>query len=235
MSRIPISDFKLDQAICELRYDSAYLIFDRAGEIVYEVRRSVPDIKLSDANPSVINFHSGKERRTYALEINSLRVTEDRPEPSLERFANACGAYCDIATDLLDLKTFIRIGLRLIFKANRPPEEDLRGVLQEYDLLKLGNELRFGASEKPAEITVRWQGDDLGATLHLVIENATIDAIISPDVFEQSEVHKKINRLVLDVDFYTVAPVQRDQWSAQEWIPQKGRIVRKEAARILGE
>jgi hypothetical protein len=44
---------------------------------------------------------------------------------------------------------------------------------------------------------------------------------------------RKLIGLTLDIDYYTVAPVEREQWEPQEWLLQKVRIIRKEVDDIL--
>ena len=68
---LSIDDFKAFSITCELRYKNAYLIFDRTGHVLEDLRRdSFTDIKISNAGPIQTTFKTAKAR----LYLKSVRV-----------------------------------------------------------------------------------------------------------------------------------------------------------------
>lgn len=114
--------------------------------------------------------------------------------------------------------------------------------MNSLQLVNLPTAVRFGASEEAREIMIRWEGSQVGALLRLKAESGKMDVILPPELELELELeleqgsptlHKAINGLVVDIDYYTVAPVERAQWDASAWIPQAIRSVKKEAEAVL--
>lgn len=52
MPSLTIDDFRPFSVTCELRYKNAYLIYDRTGQVLEELRNSFPSIAVSTASPA---------------------------------------------------------------------------------------------------------------------------------------------------------------------------------------
>ena len=71
-------------------------------------------------------------------------------------------------------------------------------------------------------------------TLRLKAEKGTIDLILPPELeVPNHEIHTETIGLLLDVDYYTVAPVERGQWDPTAWIPQAVRTVKREIDSVM--
>jgi hypothetical protein len=84
-------------------------------------------------------------------------------------------------------------------------------------------------------VLFRWEDSQIGAFFRLKVETIEIKISVPPELQDNVPTFdKKIIGLTLDIDYYTVAPVDREQWEPQEWLPQKLRIIRKEVDGIMG-
>jgi hypothetical protein len=159
----------------------------------------------------------------------------ERPDFALEEFAANCETVFSTITEVLDIKVFTRIGLRLIFRSKTNELAEARAALKALNLVNVGSRLWFGAETDPDEVMFRWQNEEIGALLRLRAETGKIDVTFPAEIEDlESSIHQTFNGIVLDVDYYTVAPVERSQWSATAWIPQSGRRIRKETDQFLG-
>jgi len=231
---LTVDDFKMIRAVCELRYANAYLIYDRTGHVFHSIRDSFTDLRVVDANPTQSAALADEGR--FGLEVGQCRFTTDKPDTRLEGFAAHCKRFFDVVADCLEVRMFTRVGLRVFFRRDCRDLEESRKMLNSLQLLNLPSTVRFGASAEADEVMVRWEGSQVGALLRLKAESGKIDVILPPELeLEQASapLHKAINGVVLDVDYYTVAPVERAQWDATAWIPQAIRSVKKEAESIL--
>jgi hypothetical protein len=220
------------RAVCELRYDNAFLIFDRTGHIVHELKKSFTEVRPVSTSPAQTSFQSNEGG--FVLELTQSRFTAEKPDPKLEGFAAHCKTYFDLVTDSLGIKIFTRVGMRLIFRKILDDRELARTALTAVKLFSLKPQKRFGASDLTDEVLVRWEGAEMGAFFRLKAETTKVDVYLPPELeADSSQLHKSINGLVLDVDYYTVAPVEREQWDPTAWIPQNARIIRKEADDLL--
>jgi len=231
-SALTIDDFKAFSATCELRYKHGYLIFDRTGHVMEDMRESFPDIALSTASPQQTLFTA--EEGTFAIELAACRFTSGHLDKNGETFAKHCKTFFDIVTDQFQIAVFTRIGLRNIFRREYKTEDESKQALASMMLANLKPTKRFNSSDSPTEVLFRWEDAQIGATVRLKAETTEIKLNVPAELQESvPKVDKKSIGLTLDIDYYTVAPVEREQWDAQEWLPQKFRIIKKEVDSIL--
>src|SRR5216683_4641879 len=126
-SPLTIDDFKPFSVTCELRYKNAYLIYDRTGQVLEELRESFTDINVSIAGPQQTAFVA--EEGTFTLEIGACRFTSGRLDKNGETFAKHCKAFFDAVTDQLQISVFTRIGLRLILRKEFKTEDEPKAAL----------------------------------------------------------------------------------------------------------
>lgn len=233
MQALSVSDFKLIRAVCELRYEDAFLIYDRTGEVAQSIRRSFKDLKANTAAPIQTVFQC--KEGTLALELNACRFSAERPDLGLEEFAANCEAFFSTVTETLDIKVFTRIGLRLIFRSKTSDLAQAKAALKALNLVNVGSRLWFGAATDPEEVMFRWQNDEIGATIRLKADTGKIDVTFPAEVEDiEPSIHQTYTGILLDIDYYAAAPVERSQWSATAWIPPSGRRIRKETDQLLG-
>ncbi len=223
-SGVSIIDFKTIQATYELRYDDAYLIYDRTGRIAQALRRSFTNLRAISAAPVQTLFQA--DEGGIALELGQCRFSRVRPERNLEEFSQYCKRYFDAVFDFLEINMFTRIGLRVIFRKEFSNVEDAKALLTSLKLTTLEKTRRFGAAEHPEEILLRWQSEQIGAMVRLRATTGIVNFVLPPELEEQkAEIHKVVHALLVDVDYYTVAPVERAQWDACAWIPPAARTI----------
>jgi hypothetical protein len=229
---LSVDDFKIHRAICEIRYEDAHLLFDHTGRTLQNMKSAFTDLKVTSAAP---NQTTGRcKEGAFALELAASRFSAENPDSKLEAFGVRCKNFFEIVIDSLELKVFTRIGLRVLYRADTTDLDKARKKLNELELVNRPSELRYEASEEPEELILRWQNDEVGTMLRLKAEKGTVDVVLPPELeMEKSSISKSYVGLVLDVDTYTVAPVERSQWDASSWIQQSIRIVRRDTNKIL--
>ena len=231
-SPLTVDDFKPYNVTCELRYKNAYLIYDRTGQILEELRDSFTDITVSTAGPQQTAFAA--EEGSFTLEIGACRFTSVWPDKSAETFAKHCKAFFDTVSDHLQIAVFTRIGLRYILRKEFKTADESRAILASMMLANLKPTKRFNSSDSPVEVLFRWEDTQIGVLVRLKAETLDIKLAVPPELQEMvPKVDKKVPGLTLDIDYYTVAPVEREQWNSLEWLPQKFRVIRKEVDGIL--
>jgi hypothetical protein len=230
---LSITDFKTTYAVCELRYENAYLIFDRTGQVCREAQASYTHCNVTSAAPNMTIFQA--DEGAFVLELSQCRFSTNRPDASLEKFAAHCKMFFDSVTIHLDVRVFTRVGFRILFRKDFKDLDEAKASLDSLKLVNLLPEERFGAAPEPHEIFLRWEGAQVGATLRLKAESGKIDVVLPPELeADKPDIHKSFNGLVLDVDYYTVAPVERSQFDAAAWILRSVRTVRKNLDTIFG-
>jgi uncharacterized protein (TIGR04255 family) len=231
-SRLSFDDFKPLSITSELRYKNAYLIFDHTGHILKEIRESFSEINTVAATPQQSTFATAEG--TFVIELGTCRFTSGQPDKDAETFARHCKVFFDAVADQFQINIYTRIGLRYILRTEFKTEKESKDALASMMLANLKPTKRFNSSDSPTEVLFRWEDTEIGATVRLKAETTDIKMNIPPELqMYVPKFEKKIIGLTLDTDYYTVAPVERQQWDANEWLLQKFRIIRKEVDDIV--
>ena len=231
-SPLSIDDFIPYSVTCEARYKNAYLIFDHTGRILEDLREHFTNIETSAAAPQQTAFTA--DEGSFNLELGACRFTSPQVDSSGEVFGKQCKVFFGTVIRHLDISLFTRIGLRYIARKDFKSENEAKAALASLALTNLNPTKRFNSSESPTEILFRWEDKEIGAFVRLKAETTNVKMAVPPELRATvPAVDKKIVGLTLDTDYYTVAPVEREQWEPDEWLRQKLRIVRKEAQAIL--
>ena len=77
-------DFKLDSASCETRYAEAYLLFDRTGSVIQEMRGHSFFTDLQIINPTPVQTTFRSKEGTFSMELTQSRFHGMKPDRSLE-------------------------------------------------------------------------------------------------------------------------------------------------------
>jgi uncharacterized protein (TIGR04255 family) len=226
---LTFNDFEVMSLTCELRYASAFLIFDRTGQIIRDVQRVVPNVRMAVATPPQTTFTI--DGGTFVIELGACRFSSSQEKRKFEVFADYCQTFFDAVTGHLEIEIFERVGLRHVMKKHFKSETEARAVLSAMQLANLKPAKRFNISDSPSEVLCRWEDSQIGTTVRLKAE--TVELIQQAEQAETPTKEVKTPRLILDVDYYTVAPVEREQWKAQEWLAEKVRMIRKEIDFLL--
>ncbi|MGA3316301.1 MAG: hypothetical protein ABSC64_07655 [Candidatus Korobacteraceae bacterium] len=126
---LSFADFSMSRAASELRYDNAYLIYDRTGQVIQEARGHFTNFKVTSATPNESTFLS--DEGSFGLQLGSCRFISDKADASLESFGSSCKRYFDIVAELLDIRMFTRVGLRVITKKTTKDKEEAKALLRE--------------------------------------------------------------------------------------------------------
>jgi hypothetical protein len=221
-------------AVCEVRYEDAYLLFDRTGQICHELKAHFSGFKV--INPAPNQTTAVSDQGSFGLEIGQSRFSTNKPDNKLQEFAGSCKHFFESTSRNLEVKVFTRIGLRTMFRKDFSSREESTAAFTSLRLTTLKSTPRFGAASDPNEILLRWEGKDIGTMWRAKVESGKIDVVLPPELElgEKSELHKEFEALTLDIDYYTVVPVAKSQWDPPEWILHSVRTIRRDTDEILG-
>lgn len=232
-TRMSIDDFKLTLAVCEVRYEEAFLLYDHTGRIAESLRKHFTDFKVLAAAPQQSSFQS--KEGSFVVELKASRFSTKMAGGKLDSFARHSKLFFDCVTSSLETKVFTRIGLRVIFRKDFKNLADAQSELDGLSLTKLESTERFGVSGPPIEVIFRWQDEQVGTMFRMKVETTKVDVELPPEIEpETPDLHKSFHGLHLDLDYYTVAPVDISQWDASSWIPLSIRTLRRDTNRIFG-
>jgi len=220
------SDLSLAHSVCEIRYDMAFLIYDRTGAVCHENKEHFPDLKILQASPSVTTFLA--EPFYFAVEQTMSRAVCSKPRHDPKHFGESISPFFEIVLRQLEVPVLNRVGLRQLYFQTFAEPEEAASVVKTLKLQHGSADNNFGVANSTKEIILRWESTEHGAMLHLVTAPGS-SAMPTVDIFQIEEGFGKTYRsaLLIDVDFYTMAPVLRSQWNAAEWTAQSSHAIKK--------
>src|SRR4051812_7130852 len=110
-----LSQFKLNRAVFEVRYASAFLLWDRAGITWHKLKRKYPEMKVAgNPGPNTQQISLAPdllaEVHLDRANVHSLRVGK------IESFASTCDDVFRELVDALEVTDFSRLGFRQYFE-----------------------------------------------------------------------------------------------------------------------
>jgi hypothetical protein len=234
------SDLVLGQTVCEIRYDMAFLIFDRTGAVCEECKAHYPDLKLIQASPAATSFTFDK--RTYAVEQMASRAAVPVAHHDPKVFAAEAAPFFETVLRTLEIPVITRVGLRQTFYQTFPGRDDARNAVRGLNLPLAQPSSHFGIKEPTQEASFRWESDAIGAMLHV---GSLPDPVwmqmpgllqIENNYRDEKKVREGFESVAfVDVDFYTVSPVLRAQWDTEEFITTNSHVIKKGIRGLLSK
>ena len=178
MANLIIDDFRAFSLTCELRYMSAYLIYDRTGQVLEDLRKTFTNIAVSAASPPQTSFVAAEG--SFTLELGACRFTTNRLDKNGETFAKHCAVFFDVVIDQLGINVFTRLGLRYIARKEFKTLDEAKAALAALTLANLKPTRRFNSSESPIEVMFRWEDAEIGAFVRLRAESVDIKFDLDP-------------------------------------------------------
>jgi hypothetical protein len=220
------SDLLLASTTCEVRYDFAFLIFDRTGAICLESKNFYPELKVLQASPAATTFESSPY--SFAVEQLQSRAFCRELRHDSKEFGEATAHFFEIVLEQLEVRVLTRIGLRQVYFQPFAGRDDADAVVRALKLQPGAADVYFGISNPAREVILRWESKDLGAMLHV----ASVPGNLALQVVDVLQSEKGIEKnhesaVIIDVDFYTTASTLRSQWHPSEWVAQSSHVVKK--------
>jgi hypothetical protein len=216
---------KIDTITIELRYDPAFGIWDRAGEIWKRVQAQFPELRFQNAMPLQQIFESADARAM--VELEAFRVICRGPDAD-KKTSEIAQALLNVCSDQLRIAIFTRIGLREVKKHSFASIEEAFSAVN---------------SLLPAALVGKFLTDStpLGFSFGLRQENKANGLLTSIRTEERerklafpwelrdlmSSDPPKEYLAIFDSDYYTIGATKRDALDIEEWARQGMRAIKK--------
>jgi hypothetical protein len=236
--KLRFDDLRLFQATFEIKFEHAWLLWDRSGSLWSAVVRKVPDLEMQHAEPNRVVFAStGEQESQMTAEPGRLSVVSFNPDKKLQQVTEMVSALLSSAIEMIGLTQFTRVGLRLAFTKEFPTDQEAANAVLSTGLLRVPrHEKLFGISMAPKAPEYGLHGEDGRNGFNLNLKAETIEAGFRPNfgfgVFFKP-MKQTIHRVNLDVDHYLTGPVLAGQFLVTDWINQALHIVRRDGAALL--
>lgn len=228
-----LAEFAVEQLAFEVRFPEAFLLWDRAGNLAQQAKAFKG--KLVSAEPGKVVFRKG--RLEAAFELTQARVIQHHPEGALERFADDADQLVALVSTILEVASFTRIGFRAVAFRKTESLAAAANKLLGTGLIRVPVGRSFDAEPTAgasfAEYGVRLQSRARATTIRLRSDERRleIEAPAGLKAFD-SKVEETFG-LILDVDQFTLAPMEPAQLLTREWVKGALHLYRRDVANFL--
>jgi len=232
----PLSAFRRTQVILEVRFDEAYLLWDRAGAIWSVIARQFKAIKHTGVAPNQATFF-GDDRFAMAVALDRASITDHRPQGSLDRTFDVFAAFIENVAGGLNLPAFTRVGNRYLHAIDCKSMEDARRKAQAMFPSAAPQKKLFTLDASSIAPALKIEGDDgeLGCTAQVYPNEQKIDFTPPPDVAAMGveKTQKTLYQLVFDIDFYTKKSVKVESFEPKAWLMGWQKTISRDADAFL--
>lgn len=233
--KLNFSDFKFTQISFEVRYENAYILWDRAGTIWKKFTTTWPNLKTEKIEPSQCIFTLETNFR-LGVNLDKSFITNTNPTSSLNIFIEMTHEFITSTIQYLEISSLNRVGLRLIYEKDFPSKSEAANALFSTKMMSTPEGKHFNVQGKYSlpRYSLLWEGASTGVRILLEAQERKIDFESNPPIEGINPVHLEKHILVYDLDYYTIAKVSIGQLNVKEWISQNCRVLRRDAGIFLG-
>ena len=224
-----LSSFALEQSVLEVRYEVALALWDSAGALWRSIQDRWPEIRLVTADPTKQAFQSGKTG--FVIELQAARITNMDSNKPLSELSKIAREFFKLTAMHLQTSLFTRLGLRLIYFKEFKDRASAAAAFHSLGLVKVPDTKKFEIDDPPVngQYSIRWESAKKGALVVCKAETRKMD--FDPPIESTrllDPIHKEQNGIVVDIDYYTVAPVESGQVDMGEWMNHSLRIITRD-------
>jgi len=230
---LSLTQFKLEYAVLQWRYPFAVLHWDRSGATWTDALLRWPKLKSVKAEPANTVFTLDNK---YQFSVSLEAASVDAINPNLEEFARFADDFLSILVKHLQIVELRRIGFRSQFFRLYDDGAKASADLAKAPFIRIPEGKRFGLEATPLfqRYSVRWETKSVGVLFSADVQRRTT-TFEPPFGFRPAieSVTTDENGIMLDIDYYTIAPTSTGAFKSVEWVPQVSRVVRRELETML--
>jgi hypothetical protein len=226
-----LDESEIESITIEARYDPAFALWDKSGEIWSEVQSKFPELAVQVAGPSQVVFESLETRAV--VELEAFRVScrgvnaEKRVGEISQRLLQAC-------SDRLRLSVFKRVGLREIRTCAIANNMEAFPLFNSLLTTAYTENLLSDSKATALSCGLRQENETSGLSASIRTELRETKLTVPWEVrnIVQSNPPKQ-QLVVFDSDYYTIGTTRREVLNLEDWAHQAGRIIKRYWKKVL--
>jgi len=235
-SSIDFSNLKLTSATIEIRYDNAYILWDRSGMIWSKASQAWLGLKTTQAEPNVSRFIIN-DRFDVMVSLDRSHLIDTKPTSSLKEFIEYAPIFLNLVMDSLEINKIERIGFRLIFKKYFKDKDMAANAIVSSKMMNVPTGKYFNIQGKVLSpvYSLVWEGESTAAKVTLKAADTKIDFNVPSGLEDEiPPVHLTKYEVLYDIDYYTINAVSRGQFNVKDWIEQAYHLIKRDSKNFIG-
>lgn len=229
-----LRDLTLEKVIFEVKYKNGFLYWDRCGSVWRDVSQKWPGIKMLSVAPEKAQFVLEEQAITFMFNHNLANISQDSPA-DLKFFTEFTQYTIPLVTERFEVSIYDRIGNRFIYMAPMEQSEQAIELLKRAQLLTVPSEKlkTYGETFDEPAVKIILKGKDVGYIIRVSYMTRELEVMVpKPVKFDATAFIKR--GLSIDIDCYTLRPVDVGVVDSEDLIKINERNVRKMIADLFG-
>ena len=220
----------------ELRYDEAFVLWDRTGALWEAVRRQFKALKHTNVSPNQSTF-IGDGRFGLSVALDRAIITDHKPSGGAKSTTEVMAKFADIVIQELQVPVLKRVGTRFIHRARCKDADDARAKLRQALPIQIGGATFFNikTDQFSPHLKIDVSDGELGYTVQFHVNKRNYEFEVPPEMadLEFDQVKKTIDELVFDIDFFTAQPIPTESFDGAVWLSGWHKAIAKDADRLF--
>lgn len=233
---LPFSSFRRSQLIFEMRYDEAYLLWDRTGSIWTALQPLFKKLRSNQAQPNQQTFIAD-DRYVLTIGLQRTSLTDHNPAGNVEKLLETVATFANTAIETLELRALERVGARCIFslpcKSIEEAREKACAALPAFS----SRPPLFNIKSGTIGPTIKLECDDgdFGYIAQLYANEKRFEVNSPPEATDSGweKFEKKLAEVLLDLDFHTKKPVRVNAFDCKLWLQGWNKAIARDADGFL--
>lgn len=231
---IDLNQFTFKTANFEVRYASAFLLWDQAGSLWNSVASKFPATVVREASPQTVTVKIG-EKSDGTVSLDKTHLSVRRPSGDLRELTLLASAVFPELVSRLQIATFSRVGLRLVFEKATKSKQEASDFVATAGRLhhRKGRHMNVDGRVLDPNLAYRYEGDSLGFLVQLGSKEVTMTLDLP---IEFSDVAEKVtvrNFVTFDIDYYAHGAVATASFDAEALIEEWLHLIRRDAGNVF--
>jgi hypothetical protein len=231
---IELDEFKLQRAVLEIRYDPAFLLWDRAGSIGNELHQLFPNLAVKGAAPNqqTLKLDEGTQ---VGIEFEKGSLTTFFPPNNLQEFRENCGKVFPVIIDSLARPSLTRIGFRIFYEKLFPTKREASEFVLQYlpSFRRSGKHFNIEGAVFEPRATIRWEGETIGSLVTLQAIEAKLELDMPLEWGGLEAINARKAYAQLDVDMYAHSSTSTSKFNAPAVVENWYKLIRRDIGSFL--
>ena len=220
-----LDESEIESITVEARYDPAFLLWDRSGEIWSEVHSQFPELGVQIAGPSQVVFESLATRAIVELEAFRVSCRGADAEKLVGEISQTLLEAC---SERLGLAVFKRVGLREIRTCTISDHTESLSTFSSLLTAAYTGNLLADSKATALSCGLRQESETSGLSASVRTEDRETKLTVPWEVKNNVPTSlPKRQLLVFDSDYYTIGTTRREALNLEDWANQSLRIIRR--------
>lgn len=218
------SDLVLEQLTLEVRYENGYLYLDNCGKTFRKIMDKWPAAKVDSASVNEAKLQIPEKYLTMVFSPDRLAMTQNYPA-GISELSEFSDFAVNTVREFLEISAFTRVGNRFVYILKVEDEQESLDLMHKTGFFNVPSEkvAHIGDSVKNANVRFHiTRGGEVGYGISLGHVGRTLN-IQLPKPIKYDAGKFILSGLAIDVDFYTMKPIESGNVKAHELIKKNSK------------